>query len=518
MSSLKTRWGKRIAVVMAFGLTVASVPGADAQAAKKAKLSTKKLTITVGKKKTIKIKNKAKKAKYTFKSKKASIAKVSKKGVVTARKAGKTNITVSEKKGKKTRKLGTVKVTVKKNSVAPKTSTAPAVTTSTAPSTSTAPNTSAAPNASGAPNTSAAPSVVPSEQPPKRTQTPKPPKTPTPVPTDKPTPTADAYTPAGNGWQRLDLSQWSGDASDYLESGGQIVLSDIELATVPLPKSLENIGEKIEVLVRGSLPAESEGFRFWLSNATGATVTNQYYYTSSSVGIGAEAGNTEAFKKGESFQLQTILEHTNHDGSDDMVGVNLLLKAYTYGASLDGTIITGIWVRYGDDIGGGAGVETPGVETPGSETSDIGGPTDPGSNVGWNADKTEYSVKLDADSVKGEGGATTQFNEDGSVTLEYNSQYPGVWFNIPGDVQGEFSSIEFTYKDATEGGFGHAVQYTDSSADEEIAWGGKFAAGDGLQKYAAELQKKGSSVAKFKIFKNDAESCFLTITSVVLKK
>ena len=110
------------------------------------------------------------------------------------------------------------------------------------------------------------------------------------------------------------------------------------------------------------------------------------------------------------------------------------------------------------------------------------------------------------------------FNEDGSVTLEYNSQYPGVWFNIPGDVQGEFSSIEFTYKDATEGGFGHAVQYTDSSADEEIAWGGKFAAGDGLQKYAAELQKKGSSVAKFKIFKNDAESCFLTITSVVLKK
>ena len=89
MSSLKTRWGKRIAVVMAFALTVASVPGADAQAAKKAKLSTKKLTITVGKKKTIKIKNKAKKAKYTFKSKKASIAKGSKKGVVTAKKSRK---------------------------------------------------------------------------------------------------------------------------------------------------------------------------------------------------------------------------------------------------------------------------------------------------------------------------------------------------------------------------------------------------------------------------------------------
>lgn len=36
MSSLKTRWGKRIAVVMAFALTVASVPGADARLPKKA--------------------------------------------------------------------------------------------------------------------------------------------------------------------------------------------------------------------------------------------------------------------------------------------------------------------------------------------------------------------------------------------------------------------------------------------------------------------------------------------------
>ena len=45
MSSLKTRWGKRIAVVMAFALTVASVPGADAQAAKKSQLSTDRKSV-----------------------------------------------------------------------------------------------------------------------------------------------------------------------------------------------------------------------------------------------------------------------------------------------------------------------------------------------------------------------------------------------------------------------------------------------------------------------------------------
>lgn len=46
MDILKTKWGKCMAVVMAFALTVVSVPGADAQAAKKAKatLSKKKLT------------------------------------------------------------------------------------------------------------------------------------------------------------------------------------------------------------------------------------------------------------------------------------------------------------------------------------------------------------------------------------------------------------------------------------------------------------------------------------------
>ncbi len=97
------------------------------QAAKKASLKTKKITLTVGKKKTIKLKNKKKGAKYTFKVKKASVAKVSKKGVVTAKKAGKTEITVKEKRKKKTRTVGKVKVTVKKKRSVPSVTPAPEV-------------------------------------------------------------------------------------------------------------------------------------------------------------------------------------------------------------------------------------------------------------------------------------------------------------------------------------------------------------------------------------------------------
>ncbi len=85
-----------------------------AKQAKKTTIRTKKLTLNIGKKKSITLKNKKKKAKYTYKSSRPKIAKVSKKGKITARKAGKAKITVREKLQKKTRKVGVVSVTVRK--------------------------------------------------------------------------------------------------------------------------------------------------------------------------------------------------------------------------------------------------------------------------------------------------------------------------------------------------------------------------------------------------------------------
>lgn len=92
-----------------------------AKQSKKAIIKTKKLTMQVGGKKSIVLKYKQKKAKYTYKSSKNRVATVSKKGKVTAKKTGTAKITVREKLGKKSRKVGvvTVKVVEKKSSSTP---------------------------------------------------------------------------------------------------------------------------------------------------------------------------------------------------------------------------------------------------------------------------------------------------------------------------------------------------------------------------------------------------------------
>ena len=134
----------------------ALVNPADSQAAKKTKLKTKKVSLYVGKKKTIQITGKNSKAKYTFKASNKKI-KVSKKGVITAVKKGTAKVTVKETLKKKTKKLGTVKVTVKtKAAVKPS---MPAV---TSPGTVTPPpaNTS-----SSAPTASTAPTADPMTEP-----------------------------------------------------------------------------------------------------------------------------------------------------------------------------------------------------------------------------------------------------------------------------------------------------------------------------------------------------------------
>lgn len=83
--------------VLALSMTIGGIAAPTSEAkAKKASLKTKTLTVQAGKKKTIKIKNKVKSCKYTFKSNKKKVATVSKTGVVKGLKAGSANITVKE--------------------------------------------------------------------------------------------------------------------------------------------------------------------------------------------------------------------------------------------------------------------------------------------------------------------------------------------------------------------------------------------------------------------------------------
>ena len=106
---------KLLAFVLAFAMIVTIYqPSAVYAAAKKPGLSAKTMTLQVGQKKTLKVKNAGKKAKLKWSSNKKSVATVSKKGVVKAVKAGNAVVTckVTTKNGKTT-KL-TCKVAVKK--------------------------------------------------------------------------------------------------------------------------------------------------------------------------------------------------------------------------------------------------------------------------------------------------------------------------------------------------------------------------------------------------------------------
>lgn len=106
---------KLLAFVLAFAMIITIYqPSAAYAATKKTRLNAKTMTLQVGQKKTLKVKNAGKKAKLKWSSNKKSIATVSQKGVVKAVKAGNAVVTckVTTKNGKTT-KL-TCKVAVKK--------------------------------------------------------------------------------------------------------------------------------------------------------------------------------------------------------------------------------------------------------------------------------------------------------------------------------------------------------------------------------------------------------------------
>ena len=182
---------KALALTLAVSMMNLSAPVADA--AKKPALSTKKVTINVGKSKKVKIKNVK-----TKKIKKLALS-VNKKKIVSVKKNGKTaftvkgintgsaKVTVKVKLGKKTTKL-TLKVTVKKASNAteiPSTA-APAAT------------------ATGAPTASASPSASASSTP---AATAKPTQSPAPTPVPTPTAKTYPYTVIDNNFD-TDLGNW----------------------------------------------------------------------------------------------------------------------------------------------------------------------------------------------------------------------------------------------------------------------------------------------------------------------
>ena len=117
MEKTKITWTKRILTLMvaAAVLLTSSLVTVPVYAASKPKpMVVKSYMLAKGEKYTLNVYNEPDNAKISYKSKKTSVASVNKKGVVTAKKPGKTDIVVTIKVGKKTYQAKT-KITVKKS-------------------------------------------------------------------------------------------------------------------------------------------------------------------------------------------------------------------------------------------------------------------------------------------------------------------------------------------------------------------------------------------------------------------
>ena len=239
MLQKKTKRVLSLATALALVCTGISLPDSNvAKAAKKAKLKTKKISLKVGKKKKIAISGKVKKAKYTFKSSKKAVASVSKSGVVTAKKKGNAVITVKEKKKKKTKVIGKVKVTVK------------AVKAVTPSKPQTKPNTAVS-SSSPSQATNAAPTATPL----------KPTATPTSVPT--PTPDPNIFKMEGEQVKPTDADT---RATYTLNSDGSVTVEAGWKYYAIAFESPLNLNKVKSITIEGSASA---GFRLSFGNKDG---------------------------------------------------------------------------------------------------------------------------------------------------------------------------------------------------------------------------------------------------------
>lgn len=356
---MKLRKAMAVALAGALVLTTA-VTGTTSEAAKKTKLKTKKVSIFVKGKKKISITGKKAKHKYTFTSKKKKIAKVSKTGVITGVKAGKTTITVKDtwkQKGKKkTKKLGTVKVTVKKKT--PVTTKAPAVTQAPAvpgPSQAPAVNPPAGggdqPGVSTPPDNPATPAPTP-----KVTKVPK-----TAAPTEEPTPTPPSpsdqpettYAPAN----MAEVEKI--DGVTYDAATGSITVKNVEQFGIPLGYKVPN-GHTVWVKMKGRMNG-SLGFRSWLVHSVDEKTTSSTQWNEL-----AEPGD----KAPGDFEVKFQLVSESDESSA------LLIKGPVYGKNIDDLTITSIEISY--PLGSGQPPET---SSKPSTSSEPGGPEKPTAEI-----------------------------------------------------------------------------------------------------------------------------------------
>ncbi|MCI8364714.1 MAG: hypothetical protein HFG34_07160 [Eubacterium sp.] len=455
---------KAVAAVLAGALVLTTfATGTTSEAAKKTKLKTKKVSIFVKGKKKISITGKKAKHKYTFTSKKKKIAKVSKKGVITGVKAGKTTITVKDtwkQKGKKkTKKLGTVKVTVKKKvPVAPKVT--PSVQTPVVPPAQTADTqASATPVPTGEAQTSATP--VPTATP---SSTPKVTKKPTATPTAAPTVTPKAPK-AEITLEKENINAGKTTTAEVSVNKGTVTdvvwkTADEKTATVQKDsadaKKAEITGVakgETKVIAEVKVKVENTDFTVTVESALLKVADSDALVVNASV----ESAPTE-MTVGDEFALKVTVDTGTIESIDWAVSGDAIVVAETESGDVlkavkagEVTVTGTVTVKQGDKTA-----------------------TDTVQFTVYVMEK--YNIQ-DAANFWCQN-ADIKYNDDGTLTYtkqqgEQDWQAGEFGFVVPREMVGKFTKVIIKYKDATlnppesEKGCGYVFHYDD---EKQVSW------------------------------------------------
>lgn len=279
-----------VCLLLAAGLVCTGSLSGTTQAAKKATLKTKKVTMNVGEKKSIVIKNKNKKASYSFVSSAKAKAAVTKKGVIKAKKTGKATITVKEKYKKKTRKLGNVKVTVKAKGIA---SPQPTV-SATVPQATIGTQQTAAPTPGGSDN-----------------HTPVPAATDTPAPTDEPGPVMEPISK-----YLEDDSSDVPDGFDKVDSSVAGIVEDIEYPSTVITEG-EVVMRKAKVVLPKDYTEDKKYPVVYLNHGIFGNETSLY-------GDNVQNVVWNAIANGDAEEMIAVFPNccANETGDDNGLGFN----------------------------------------------------------------------------------------------------------------------------------------------------------------------------------------------------
>ena len=564
---MKKSTKRSISLALATALVVTGLftGSTDADAAAKTKkitMNTKKVTLTVGQKYTLKVKKvtpKKASKKVAYKTSNKKVATVTKKGVITAKKKGTANITVTSKANKKAKAV--VKVTVKNASAA--TPSATPVTTPVATQQATPSIVPAKPTATTVVTTEA--TSTPTNKP---SATPKRTKGPTPTPTAVPTPKYDKPEETAAPYVNLPLTE-SSFVNENESSAAYVINED---GTLTL-----------------TFTGQYGAFNFYIPDNAA-----NYYSDYKSVVLTYKSSGTTASGENNLGHALFDKDHSDADSSDNVQGKHpdwgkqitasdeYTTKVFNVTDECAGGCIRGFQIFNPNELAEGETItitvksmyfynevkedgfvpsepDTPEPSDSPSETdapatsdepseTDAPATTDEPSETDAPATTDEPS-ETDAPAASDEPSTTEApyinlplvessfvnesaskasyvINDDGTLTITFTGQYGAFNFYVPEDDTNEYKSVVLTYKlsgtRANGGGIdlGHALYGKDK--DKHADWGQKIKKSEEYTTKVFNVTDDcaGNCIKGFQIFNShglsDGDTITITIKSMYL--